>query len=248
MRRPLARLCAVIAVLRALIPDPMAAQNRRTTSDGVFTSAQAARGKTHYAAACAECHGANLISPTRPPLNGEPFLNHWAEGGLDALFGRVKSMPARANLSERAYLEVLAFLLDANGFPAGSQELDGTAIPNIWIQGKNGPGPVPNFALVDVVACFTRGPHDGWILTNGSEPIRTRSPLRPSPPEIAAAKARPLGPHTFQILDVDYFSGAFRPQAHAGKKVNAKGFLIRTESDERINVAWIEPVAEDCSR
>jgi hypothetical protein len=180
-----------------------------------------------------------LISPNRPPLKGDPFLNHWIEGRLHALFARINSMPIRANLDESAYLDVLAFLLDANGFPTGAQELDGAAMRNIQLQGKNDPGPVPNFALVDVVARLTRGPHDQWILTNGSEPVRTRSPLQPTGPEIAAARAKPLGRQTFQLLDVEYFSSAFHPQSHAGQKVNAKGFLIRTESDARINVMWI---------
>ena len=244
MQKSLTALCLV--VLSALVPNPLNAQLRGTTSDGVFTSAQAARGKAHFAAACAECHGADLISPNRPPLKGQRFLDHWTEGRLDALFARIKSMPSRANLNESAYVEVLAFLLDANGFPTGTRDLDAEAISDTWVQGKNGPGPVPNFALVDVVACFTRAPHDRWILTLGSEPVRTRLPLRPSKSEIAAAKAKPLGSHTFQLLDVEYFSGTFRPQAHAGHKVNAKGFLIRAGSDERINVTWIEGLAGDC--
>jgi hypothetical protein len=101
---------------------------------------------------------------------------------------------------------------------------------------------------VDVVACFVRGPHDTWMLANGSEPARTRNPMQPTESEIAAAKAKPLGGQTFQLLDVDYFSSAFHPEAHAGHKVTAKGFLIRTATDVRINVTWIEMLAADCGR
>jgi hypothetical protein len=84
------------------------------------------------------------------------------------------------------------------------------------------------------------------MLTKGSEPARTRNPLQPTESEIAAAKAKPLGSQTLQLLDVDYFSNAFHPEAHAGHRVNAKGFLIRTETDVRINVTWVETLAEDC--
>ncbi len=182
-----------------------------------------------------------------PALKGEVFVNHWMEGSLDALFARVKSMPPnRANLGGSAYVDLLAFLLDANAFPAGAQELNAEATPGIQIQGKNGPAPVPNFALVDVVGCFARGPHDTWMLSNGSEPVRTRSPMQPTESEIAAARAKPLGSQTFQLLDVEYFSNAFHPEAHAGHKVNAKGFLIRTGTEVKINVTWVEMLAADC--
>jgi mono/diheme cytochrome c family protein len=228
---------------------PVAAQTRTTVWNGVFTAEQAARGKTTFAMTCAACHAADLSGGNGPALKGEVFVSHWMEGSLDALFARVKSMPPnRANLGDVAYVDLLTFLLDANAFPAGAQELHTETIPNIQIQGKNGPAPVPNFALVDVVGCFAPGPHDTWMLTNGSEPVRTRSPMQPTESEIAAARAKPLGSQTLQLLDVEYFSNAFHPEAHAGHKVNAKGFLIRSGTDVKINVTWVEMLAADCGR
>lgn len=226
----------------------MTAQSRATVWDGVFTAEQAARGRALFAAGCVECHGADLSAPNSPPLKGEVFLNHWLEGDLDALFTRIKSMPNRANLDDNAHADILAFLLDANGFPAGTQELKAAATPGIQVQGKNGPAAVPNFALVDVVACFRRAPNNTWMLTNGSEPARTRNPVQPAGLEIAAARAKPLGNQTFQLLDVEYFSAAFHPEAHADHKVNVKGFLIRTGAEIRINVTWVERLAADCGR
>ena len=150
MRRSLRKLWGAAILLGVLTANPVAAQTRRTVWDGVFTAGQAARGKAIYATTCAGCHGADLSSVNRPALKGEAFLNHWMEDSLDALFARVKSMPVNgANLGDMAYADVLAFLLDANGFPRGTQELNRAAIPNIQVQGKKGPAPVPNFALVD---------------------------------------------------------------------------------------------------
>ena len=188
-RRSLTMLWGAAAFLMVWSAGPVAAQTRRTVWDGVFTAEQAARGKTTFATTCAACHGADLSGGNGPALKGDVFLNHWMEGSLDALFAKVKSMPPnRANLGDNAYVDLLAFLLDANAFPAGAQELKAEAIPNVQVQGKNGPAPVPNFALVDVVGCFARGPKDTWMLTNGSEPARTRSPMQPTESEIAAAK------------------------------------------------------------
>jgi mono/diheme cytochrome c family protein len=242
-------LWGAVVFLGVLSSGPVAAQTPKTVWDGVFTAEQAARGKTIFATTCAACHGADLSGGNGPELKREVFVNHWMEGSLDALYTRVKSMPPnRANLGDTAYLDLLAFLLDTNGFPAGAQELKAEAIPNIQIQGKNGPAPVPNFALVEVVGCFAHGQHDTWSLTNASEPTRTRNPVQPTETEIAAAKAKPLGNQTFQLLDVEYVSSAFHPEAHAGQKINAKGFLIRSETDARINVTWVEMLAAECGR
>jgi mono/diheme cytochrome c family protein len=233
--------------LAFLIASPVAAQTRRTVWDGVFTAEQAARGKTVFATTCAACHAADLSGANGPALKGEVFATHWMEGSLDALFARVKSMPPnRANLGSSAYVDLVAFLLDANAFPAGAQQLNAESMPAIQIQGKNGPAPVPNFALVDVVGCFARGPNDTWMLTSGSEPVRTRSPMQPTEAELAAARAKPLGSQSLQLLDVEYFSNAFHPDAHVGHKVDAKGFLMRAGADLKINVTWVEMLAADC--
>jgi S-disulfanyl-L-cysteine oxidoreductase SoxD len=249
MRRSLTMIRAAAVFLAVLSAGPVAAQTHKTVWDGVFTAEQAARGKTIFATNCAACHAADLSGANGPVLKGEVFLNHWMEGSLDALFTKVKSMPQnRANLGDIAYVDLLAFLLDANAFPAAAKELNAEAIPIIQVQGKNGPAPVPSFALVDVVGCFARGSNDTWMLTNGSEPARTRSPMQPTESEIAAAKAKPLGSQTFQLLDAEYFSNAFHPEAHAGHKVNAKGFLMRTGADVKINVTWVEMLAADCGR
>ena len=245
MRRSLTILRGVAVYLAVL--GPATAQTHKTVWDGVFTSEQATRGKALLATACAACHAADLSGGNGPALKGEVFLNHWMEGSLDALFAKVKSMPPnRANLGDSAYIDLVAFLLQANAFPAGAQELKAETIPGVQIQGKNGPAPVPNFALVDVVGCFARGSDDTWILSNGSEPVRTRSPMQPTESEIAAAKAKALGSQKIQLLDVEFFSNAFHPESHAGHKVNAKGFLMRAGTDVKINVTWVEMLAADC--
>jgi len=111
MRRSLTILWGAAAFLGVLNAGPVAVQTRRTVWDGVFTAEQAARGKMIFATTCTACHGSDLSGLSGPALKGEVFSSHWMEGGLDALFARVKSMPPnRANLGDVAYVDLLAFL------------------------------------------------------------------------------------------------------------------------------------------
>ncbi len=107
----------------------------RSTRDGVYGAAQAEAGKALYAKSCATgCHGANLAGggPT-PSLAGKDFLARWSGLSVGELYKRVRTMPKNVpgSLSDDAYREVVAFLLSANGFPAGREglgDMDGTAI------------------------------------------------------------------------------------------------------------------------
>src|SRR5215475_2503916 len=63
-------------VLVSLVPVARA-QTTRTANDGVYSEAQAARGRTLYQEKCAKCHGDTLQGRTAPPLTGESFLGVW---------------------------------------------------------------------------------------------------------------------------------------------------------------------------
>jgi polyvinyl alcohol dehydrogenase (cytochrome) len=100
----------------------------RSTRDGVYRADQAEAGKALYAKSCAEgCHGLNLAGggPT-PSLAGADFLARWSGLSVGELYKRVRTtMPKNApgSLGDDAYLKVLAYLLSANGFPAGADRL-----------------------------------------------------------------------------------------------------------------------------
>jgi hypothetical protein len=250
MRRKVALFSGAVMLLVLICAGPVPAQvNRKTVWNGVFTAEQAARGSKLFASNCTSCHGENLGGGNAPALKGELFLNHWMEDSASALFTRVKSMPPnRATLGDAAYVDILAFLLETSAFPAGSEELKPDAVPNIQIEGKNGPGAVPNFSLIDVVGCLTQGPEMSWLLTNGTVPVRSRNPVQPTPAEVEAAAAKPTANQRYVLLDVDYFSNTFRASDHVGHKMNAKGFLIRTANDVRLNVTWLEMVSPQCGQ
>src|SRR5262245_40850755 len=65
-----------------------------TVLDGVFTEAQAAKGKAAYATYCSMCHRADLGGFSGPPLVGELFMDRWREFNLSVLFDLiVTTMP-----------------------------------------------------------------------------------------------------------------------------------------------------------
>jgi mono/diheme cytochrome c family protein len=105
------------------------AQSPRTVRDGVFTAAQAERGRAVYAARCASCHGDALQGVSGPPLVGDAFVSRWQSDSLGALLTKIsKTMPADApgELTPQQSADVLAHILKSGGFPAGTRELAGT--------------------------------------------------------------------------------------------------------------------------
>jgi mono/diheme cytochrome c family protein len=121
------RKFVLAAVLAICAVSPMAAQAQTTTStwDGVYTDAQAARGSAKYPQ-CAMCHGASLEgNGEAPPLTGR-FIPDWAGTTLADLFDKIQTtMPlyAPGTLNAGDTADLIAFLLKANNFPAGSSEL-----------------------------------------------------------------------------------------------------------------------------
>jgi cytochrome c len=95
--------------------------------DGVYTEAQATRGKGLYSQECASCHGGELTGgEMAPPLAGGEFMAGWDGLTIGDLFERVRiSMPQNApgSLSGQQNADILAFMFSSNKFPAGETEL-----------------------------------------------------------------------------------------------------------------------------
>jgi hypothetical protein len=209
----------------------------RTVWDGVYTNVQAARGRAEYEARCSSCHRGG-------PRKDEAFMRDWSGSDVGSLFSQVMAtMPgdAPSSLSDNTYLDIVAYMLQLNAFPAGTIELSADAIESIRIEGRNGPEPVPDFALVRAVGCLAQGPDTAWILVDAGEPIRTKNPAVSKDDELRQSEAVALGTQTFRLLNV-YPS----PDPHKGHKVEAKGFLIRDPGGNRINVTSLQTLAPQC--
>lgn len=108
------------------------AQPTKSVWDGVYTEEQATRGKTGYSEQCASCHGPELTGgEMAPALAGGEFLAGWDGLTLGDLFERIRiSMPQNSpgSLSNQQNADILAFMLAANKFPAGTAELQKEAM------------------------------------------------------------------------------------------------------------------------
>jgi mono/diheme cytochrome c family protein len=101
-------------------------ESGKTIWDRVFTAQQAARGEQTYKRSCGYCHRDNLQGDEGPALVGSRFTFQWQDRTLKDLFTTISStMPddAPGTLTDDAYVDVISFLLQANGAAAGDQEL-----------------------------------------------------------------------------------------------------------------------------
>ena len=114
----------------------------------VYTEAQAAAGRMAYRSSCAKCHTDTLIgrdgtgeipeflrvySGKIPPLAGAnlafpPFMTKWGAQTTKTLYIRVKEAvggfpPPDRRLDDELYLNLTAYILQANGVRPGTQAL-----------------------------------------------------------------------------------------------------------------------------
>jgi hypothetical protein len=130
-------LCAAPVSAQAISPAP-------------FTQAQADSGRESYASSCASCHGDHLEGKGPPALAGKDFAaSTWAGRPVSQFFTFIKtSMPfcEGGSLANDTYLNVVAFLLEANGAKPGNEALTPTTDVKVGdiITGEMPPGFLKN--------------------------------------------------------------------------------------------------------
>ena len=124
--------CLGMAILVDVMVIAQSAAAAQPASAPVYTETQAENGRALYTRSCAICHRTDLQGNFEaPPLAGTNFLNDWAERTPQALFEQIEgSMPPDrpGRLGDQAYLDIVAYLLDANGARPGSQALTATTV------------------------------------------------------------------------------------------------------------------------
>ena len=160
-------------VLAAGQPVPIAGQ---APGEGLYTAAQAESGRGVYERECAVCHQSNLQGTFEAPqLAGDSFLQFWADLSPGDLFVRISgSMPPgqAGSLTDQAYLDVVAYLLQANGAPAGGAALTEAATVSIAAAVSAAP---------TAVAQADGGAPAGAEAAGGGAPVSGTAPAAPSP-------------------------------------------------------------------
>jgi alcohol dehydrogenase (cytochrome c) len=95
-------------------------------SGASYTAAQAQAGRGAYQINCAVCHAPDLSGREGPQLAGTNFMNQWGDKTVGNLIGFMRStMPpgAAGSLPDQTYIELAAFILDANSARPGDRPL-----------------------------------------------------------------------------------------------------------------------------
>ena len=97
----------------------------KSTNDGVYTAAQAERGKKTFSDKCTACH-----EPSR--FSGETFYESWNNKALKEIWDVASGTMPEDNpgsLKQNEYADIIAYFLSLNEFPAGDAELQPGAAP-----------------------------------------------------------------------------------------------------------------------
>ena len=216
-------------------------QATRSVWDGVFTAAQAERGRGFYLANCAECHGGALEGGEKQALKGDRFWADWQETTVDYMLGRIsKNMPfsedgsLAGTLGTPTYVDIVAHILNTNGFPAGAGELTPGSSTGVQIVKKGGPSELPANAFAHIVGCLAKGEGRDWKLTKGSRPARV---FETQSPDVKA----PLGDREYTLKFV-----LTSLDKYAGYRMSVRATLMGEGGRDGLNVRGISPVSATC--
>jgi mono/diheme cytochrome c family protein len=112
----------------ALLSAVLFAQAASSTRDGVYTTEQAAQGKSIYNGQCALCHDNPTDDGQIPALTGDTFLKEWAGQSVGDLYSKLQTtMPntAPGSLKPDEVAQLIAYILSLNNYPAGKTPLPG---------------------------------------------------------------------------------------------------------------------------
>jgi mono/diheme cytochrome c family protein len=99
----------------------------RAQTSGYYTVDQATAGADIYQAKCAKCHGAQMEGYIGPSLRGHAFQVITSRESnafkLLLVISRNEPQDNPGGLSDEQDANVMAYILQVNGFPAGKEKL-----------------------------------------------------------------------------------------------------------------------------
>jgi alcohol dehydrogenase (cytochrome c) len=218
----------------------VSAQGPQQVPVGPFTAAQADAGRTVFLESCAACHGTDLTTPPRP-LVGAAFMGEWSNRTPRDLVTAIRATmpPDRpGGLTEDAYVNLTAYILQVNGSVAGTQPLTAASAVTIGTiatgQAQTGPAqapaqPGPRGAGAGAQAGQAgggRGQPTGPVGLTVSGEVRSFA-------QITDAMLRDPLPGDWPMLRRDQAASSYSPLAQ-----------INTQNVRNLQLAWVWPMNE----
>jgi len=242
-------LCLLAVSASSRLP---AATATRTVLDGVYSQTQMNRGRIAYDRHCRSCHGSDMQGGGQePPLVSSLFLDAWREDFLASFHDYTATrMPRGRNaqpgsLKPAEYLDIVAYILARNGFPAGANELRQEDLQQVLLVGPEGPAPLPPSAMVRTAGCLTEQA-EGWRLAEAGAPARVREGDATDEHEMALSAASTPGGENFRLNNMDVVKPAPDLAAVKGQRVQVKGVLNGSGETARIFVLSLENLGQAC--
>lgn len=120
----------LISVFASLLLIPALSEAQTNIDEGVFTLEQASAGQAVYSRECVLCHGQVLAGTEGgPALAGRTVVDNWRGRSLAEFYSLTQqTMPLSkpAGLADGEYENVVAYILNRNGFRAGKKKLVGS--------------------------------------------------------------------------------------------------------------------------
>jgi alcohol dehydrogenase (cytochrome c) len=128
---------AIVAACGVMVVSQLVGQQRGAQQRpvGPYTAEQASAGRAAYQTNCAACHAPDLSGREGPQLAGANFMSQWGDKTTGDLIGfmRATMPPGGAALPGNTYINLAAFILDANSARPGDRAL--TADSGVSIRG-----------------------------------------------------------------------------------------------------------------
>jgi mono/diheme cytochrome c family protein len=212
MKRSLIFACGIAGLLSLTL----VAARSQTIAQGVYSDAQASRGKTLYQSKCAACHGDALGGRIGPPLTGSDFIAAWSKDSLFELGSKVRNtMPQGepGSLTSDQTADILAYILQAGKFPSGRADLRGDEsflktirwpVSTVTATKAATPADAPSFPPVGNLAQVMRGilfPSSNIIFT-----VQTVDPgAKPKPSD--PTNSKDTGGFNWMLWGADIYKG-----------------------------------------
>ena len=95
--------------------------------------------------------------------------------------------------------------------------------------------------VVEVVGCVSQAPDKKWVVTNGTNPLKSGTSAQ-TVEALKAAETKALGTARYVLIGANEWN----PASHNGEKVAVRGFVIKDVNENRVNVTSFNKVGDTC--